>query len=712
VRALLSRAPADAAAEDALAARCTGLSAAELEWLRCSGVLAPAALVRMQKIDRTLAHGVFSPAEHAAEVAVVVSELIVAAAVGLIGQEAEAARLATAADDAEALRIVALEARRKLDADASALQDALSKLKLALEDSVFVAASATERAAQKCATAGATAVQIAQLQAWELFDALKPRTDEDAARAEAAAWARNEAAAAAAAKLQEAQERAAEAEALAAARARAARVAAAAAVEGARAAEAEMREQAERKRIAAEKAAADAARERDAAAAVQMAEAERAAANARSKLRGEEAAVLEREAADAKRSAARRSSRDAGCEAARAAPAPAAGTGAAPRPRRTPRAPCAGRARRLRCARSKTAASSRSGRGGAVCAFARWAALRAMAAHATQTRAGSGSRLRAPCAERMLWPARIRETGPNGRVRAAATTALSVSISRARCVIAVLRVAGATAAVRALRHQQRRALRPVTTAAATRSSGRRRLLLLCRRRRVPRPLRVALRHHGVQLALHGRAARLRQRVRRHDAFLRRHTAAAVRRLPRPQREEPHADARGQAAHAQPRRRKVVRAPQEGAPDGAPRGERDCERTAVERQQRRRRPCAAALPLCARRSSSRRAGDAGALRASAAVQGCVLRWPSSSSAEVSATCAAALALRSPWRAWEHHQHAAVRHVVLHLQHHARLRGAAPAKTPQRSDASCAALRHAASAARRLAARWHGRAPATF
>jgi hypothetical protein len=60
----------------------------------------------------------------------------------------------------------------------------------------------------------------------------------------------------------------------------------------------------ERKRAEAEAASAAAAKERDAAAAVQMAAAERAAADARSKLRGEEAAVLQHQAAELKRKAA------------------------------------------------------------------------------------------------------------------------------------------------------------------------------------------------------------------------------------------------------------------------------------------------------------------------------------------------------------------------------------------------------------------------
>ena len=183
VRALLSRTAEDAAREAAVLARCTGLTPDEVEWLRCWTGFLPAT-TRVQKLDKTLANGVFSLAEHAGEVTVVVSELITAATVGAAMRESERTRRAAALADACSTPAAQLAERRRVDSEADKLRDALSKLLVAVQDDVLTADSAAQRATQACAAASGAAVRIAQLQCWELFDALRPSLNEGPAAAE------------------------------------------------------------------------------------------------------------------------------------------------------------------------------------------------------------------------------------------------------------------------------------------------------------------------------------------------------------------------------------------------------------------------------------------------------------------------------------------------------------------------------------------------
>jgi hypothetical protein len=303
-RALLSRSAADVAAEEAAAARCAGISAAEREWLLRSGLL-PAAAERLTTFDKFLAQEVLSAAQHAAKVSPVLGDLITRATVAVAAAEAEEAqRVAYAAAVAAESDRAAAE-RTAADAAAAALVAKLQKVKAALEQGVFVAAEAETAATQECTAAAPVAVELARLYSWELFDALKPRTDAAAAHAAAAVErAAAEAAAREAVRRRGEEAHTAAAAAKAVAEARAAAAARAAADAADKEAEAAMRAAAERKQREARDAVAAARREADAAAKAQMAEAERAAAHARAQQSRDKAAALEASAAAAAAAAA------------------------------------------------------------------------------------------------------------------------------------------------------------------------------------------------------------------------------------------------------------------------------------------------------------------------------------------------------------------------------------------------------------------------
>jgi hypothetical protein len=306
LRSLLSS-PAAVAAQEAnqtrVLAQCGALSEEEHEWLRCGNLLL-GAHDKLAAIKAAFDDDLYSPAEYAAQRSVVIGDLIKQTTLAVADASAELAEHAAESEALCGAALTAWVARRATFRAAEALLVLLAKIAKKKATGGLEADVATRKATQAVAGVPASAVQLAQLCAWELFDDLKPATDASAAAAEAALEA---AAADAAKQALEAHRReaaAASAAAKAAAAQRAAAAASRAAVESASAAEADMRETAARKRREADAAQAAAQRESDVAARAQMAEADRQAALARCKHKTQEATALAAAAADAEHKAA------------------------------------------------------------------------------------------------------------------------------------------------------------------------------------------------------------------------------------------------------------------------------------------------------------------------------------------------------------------------------------------------------------------------